>query len=411
MSRFSGAATSRSPASPEIRAFLHGPDPLIVTKANSKSVVHRRIYLDYIGIKTFDAKGKLLGELRIVGLFTSTAYTRFGPQDPLSALQGAGGDRKVRLTTRPIHSGQGADQCAGILSARRAVPGRHLNAQAQRHGHPWHWASVRALRASLPGLDQFETASSPLWSSVPRDTPLRSSEIRQKESGAIWPKPSTRHISAYYRGLSRRLAGAGPFSSWAARRQERRHPPQETLEAAIRGIVRNLGRRDAAKPFPTPQAEPQLADIAMRLPESYRNSFSPETRFGRCRPHPIGLRAERPNRDRLLRAGAARRRRRSASRSTICMRPVLAVAARAPMLEAYGLFSVSSASAPSKWRLPDDDTVPFFNDNGASKARLAWNNDLSDGGGAAEKRSSVGLERERHGWRRNISALVPDRGA
>src|SRR5690606_25965168 len=61
---------------PELRAFLHGPDPLIVTKANAKSVVHRRIYLDYVGVKTFDARGKLTGELRIVGLFTSTAYTR-----------------------------------------------------------------------------------------------------------------------------------------------------------------------------------------------------------------------------------------------------------------------------------------------------------------------------------------------
>ena len=30
---------------PEIRAFLHGPEPLIVTKANAKSLVHRRIYL------------------------------------------------------------------------------------------------------------------------------------------------------------------------------------------------------------------------------------------------------------------------------------------------------------------------------------------------------------------------------
>ena len=61
---------------PEIRAFLHGPDPLIVTKANAKSVVHRRIYLDYIGVKTYSPKGALTGELRIVGLFTSTAYTR-----------------------------------------------------------------------------------------------------------------------------------------------------------------------------------------------------------------------------------------------------------------------------------------------------------------------------------------------
>jgi glutamate dehydrogenase len=61
---------------PEIRAFLHGPEPLIVTKANAKSSVHRRIYLDYIGVKTYTAKGTLAGELRIVGLFTSTAYTR-----------------------------------------------------------------------------------------------------------------------------------------------------------------------------------------------------------------------------------------------------------------------------------------------------------------------------------------------
>ena len=61
---------------PEIRAFLHGPEPLIVTKANAKSSVHRRIYLDYVGVKTYDKKGRLAGELRIVGLFTSTAYTR-----------------------------------------------------------------------------------------------------------------------------------------------------------------------------------------------------------------------------------------------------------------------------------------------------------------------------------------------
>ena len=61
---------------PQIRAFMAGPDPLIVTKANIKSVVHRRAYLDYIGIKTFGKNGKLTGELRIVGLFTSSAYTR-----------------------------------------------------------------------------------------------------------------------------------------------------------------------------------------------------------------------------------------------------------------------------------------------------------------------------------------------
>ena len=61
---------------PEIMAFLKEPRPLIVAKANVRSRVHRRVYLDYVGIKRFDAAGHLVGEQRIVGLFTSTAYTR-----------------------------------------------------------------------------------------------------------------------------------------------------------------------------------------------------------------------------------------------------------------------------------------------------------------------------------------------
>jgi glutamate dehydrogenase len=61
---------------PEIMAFLNEPRPLIVAKANVRSRVHRRAYMDYIGIKHLDAAGHLIGERRIVGLFTSTAYTR-----------------------------------------------------------------------------------------------------------------------------------------------------------------------------------------------------------------------------------------------------------------------------------------------------------------------------------------------
>src|SRR6516164_6414590 len=61
---------------PEIRAFLNEPKLLIVTKSAVRSRVHRRVHMDYIGVKRFDANGKLAGELRIVGLFTSTAYTR-----------------------------------------------------------------------------------------------------------------------------------------------------------------------------------------------------------------------------------------------------------------------------------------------------------------------------------------------
>jgi glutamate dehydrogenase len=61
---------------PDIIEFLEEPKLLIVTKAAVRSRVHRRVHLDYIGVKRFDPDGKLVGECRFCGLFTSTAYTR-----------------------------------------------------------------------------------------------------------------------------------------------------------------------------------------------------------------------------------------------------------------------------------------------------------------------------------------------
>ena len=67
------AAFSKLP--PEVRAKAREPELLILTKANSRSTVHRPAYLDYIGIKTFDDKGNVTGERRILGLFTTSAYS------------------------------------------------------------------------------------------------------------------------------------------------------------------------------------------------------------------------------------------------------------------------------------------------------------------------------------------------
>ena len=61
--------------SPEIREFLLRPEPLIITKANVRSRVHRAVHMDYIGVKQFDKDGILIGELRIVGLLGSATYT------------------------------------------------------------------------------------------------------------------------------------------------------------------------------------------------------------------------------------------------------------------------------------------------------------------------------------------------
>jgi glutamate dehydrogenase len=59
---------------PEVRARAKDPQRLILTKANSRSTVHRRSYLDYIAIKRVDAAGEVVGEYRFLGLYTHEAY-------------------------------------------------------------------------------------------------------------------------------------------------------------------------------------------------------------------------------------------------------------------------------------------------------------------------------------------------
>ncbi len=58
----------------ELRALAREPRLLVLTKANARATVHRPGYLDYIGVKRFDAAGKVIGERRFVGLYTSSAY-------------------------------------------------------------------------------------------------------------------------------------------------------------------------------------------------------------------------------------------------------------------------------------------------------------------------------------------------
>ncbi|TGD96576.1 NAD-glutamate dehydrogenase [Methylobacterium nonmethylotrophicum] len=71
---------------PEIRAFLEGPEALLVTKASLRSRVRRQAHLDMVGIKLFgregEASGGLPGELRLVGLFTGSAYASRAEEVP-----------------------------------------------------------------------------------------------------------------------------------------------------------------------------------------------------------------------------------------------------------------------------------------------------------------------------------------
>jgi glutamate dehydrogenase len=69
-------------ATANIRRALRTPGMLIVTKANHRSTVHRPGYLDYIGVKRYDARGRVIGEARILGLWTFYAYAADPRQVP-----------------------------------------------------------------------------------------------------------------------------------------------------------------------------------------------------------------------------------------------------------------------------------------------------------------------------------------
>ena len=58
-------------------------DLLIVSKTNRLSRVHRHVRMDYIGVRRISAEGEIVGEARMLGLFTTKAYAEPASQTPL----------------------------------------------------------------------------------------------------------------------------------------------------------------------------------------------------------------------------------------------------------------------------------------------------------------------------------------
>ena len=250
---------------PEIRAFLHGPDPLIVTKANAKSVVHRRIYLDYVGVKTYSQSGALTGELRIVGLFTSTAYTRSVMKIPY--LRSKAEAVIARSGFNPgDHSGK------ALINVLESYPRDELFQVAvptlRKHAEAILALGERPRMRVLVRVDQFDRFVSVLVF-VPRDR--YDSRVREK-IGHYLKTVFEGRLSAYYPAFPE---GSLARVHFIIGRSGGKTPKveQSRLEAGIRDIVRTW--EDAlAEAAVGGNAGPQLTGIASRFPESYRGSFS-----------------------------------------------------------------------------------------------------------------------------------------
>lgn len=72
---------SKLPAS--ARAEALSENPLILTKTNSRSRVHRPAYMDYVGVKVFNDDGQVIGEHRFLGLYSASFYNQSATQLPI----------------------------------------------------------------------------------------------------------------------------------------------------------------------------------------------------------------------------------------------------------------------------------------------------------------------------------------
>jgi glutamate dehydrogenase len=226
---------------PEIRDFLMKPEPLIVSKANVKSRVHRRVHMDYVGIKLFDADGELAGELRVVGLFTATAYTLSSKHIPFlrrkvdSVIERAGYDPDS-------HSGR------ALLNVMESYPRDELFQIEPALLYEFAMAILqldeRPRVRVLARRDKFDRFVSILCY-VPRDR--YTTEVRLR-IGAYLADVFDGRLSAWYVAYPE-----GPLARVhfiVGRDQgETPDPSQEVLEQAVAGIVRTWadGFREALR--------------------------------------------------------------------------------------------------------------------------------------------------------------------
>jgi glutamate dehydrogenase len=81
-SRFAEPVPLASLDQPVRDRFFGGP-LLVVSKTNTETAIHRRARMDCIAVKRIDDAGKVVGELRMIGLFTSKAYAESAHHIPL----------------------------------------------------------------------------------------------------------------------------------------------------------------------------------------------------------------------------------------------------------------------------------------------------------------------------------------
>ena len=101
-------------AEPAFKA-INTAQPLIITKATSRSTVHRPVFMDYIGIKQYSQQGEVVGEKRFLGLYSSTAYFCLLNEIPLVST-------KIRQLQDRFSFKHGSHRARALLFTLQSLP-------------------------------------------------------------------------------------------------------------------------------------------------------------------------------------------------------------------------------------------------------------------------------------------------
>ena len=143
------AAMSSSPLTPEIREFLNEPKLIIITKANVRSRVHRRVDSTTSASSTSTATASLSASAGSAGCSPRPLTRARCARSPICGARSTASMRALRLRSgQPFR--QGAGQRARKLSARRTVPDRRGHALPVRARHPAARRTAARARAAAP---------------------------------------------------------------------------------------------------------------------------------------------------------------------------------------------------------------------------------------------------------------------
>ena len=243
-------------------------DLMIITKDDHKSRVHRPAYLDYLGIRTFDGDGRVIGERRFLGLFSSSAYSESVTRVPVLR-------QKAEAVLERSGYGEQSHGGKAIMDVLDTFPRDELfQSPTGRAGHGG--GEGRSSQGAPPGADvrpPRSVRSLPVLSGLPAPGPLH--HLGAATDGRDPAPPSSAGNRSTTPPGSPSRCWRGCTSSSGCRSAKRwARSTYARLEKELTLATRSWNDEFADMIADADQSD-QLATLVGALPEGYKEDYTP----------------------------------------------------------------------------------------------------------------------------------------